>query len=99
MFTFKSIRGKLLTGFSIVVVLIILLGLFIFSTLRANNEATRNILEKELPLLIADEQLSLDMANRISSSRGFILTGEASYKDLFDTYTEDSEKHQATIKK
>ncbi|ARF17060.1 methyl-accepting chemotaxis protein [Sporosarcina ureae] len=99
MFTFKSIRGKLLTGFSIVVVLIILLGLFIFSTLHANNEATRNILEKELPLLIADEQLSLDMANRISSSRGFILTGEASYKELFDTYTEDSEMHQATIKK
>ncbi|PID20565.1 chemotaxis protein [Sporosarcina sp. P3] len=99
MFTFKSIRGKLLTGFSIVVVLIILLGIFIFSTLHANNEATRNILEKELPLLIADEQLSLDMANRISSSRGFILTGEASYKDLFDTYTEDSEEHQATIKK
>ncbi|PIC57108.1 chemotaxis protein [Sporosarcina sp. P12(2017)] len=98
MIRFNSIRAKLLTGFSIVLVLIVLLGIFIFSTLQANNAATKNILEKELPLLIADEQLALAMANRIATSRGYIMTGESSYKDLFDTYTEDSVKHQETVK-
>ncbi|ARK24432.1 chemotaxis protein [Sporosarcina sp. P37] len=96
---FKSIRGKLLTGFSVVIVLIILLGMFIFSTLLANNKATESILKKELPLLIADEQLALDMANRIAASRGFILTGETSYKNVFDQYTEDSIKHQENVKR
>ncbi|PIC64869.1 chemotaxis protein [Sporosarcina sp. P13] len=96
---FKSIRSKLLTGFSIVLLLIILLGAFIFTTLQNNNEATEAILEKELPYLIADEQLSFHMANLIATSRGFILTGEASYKELFNQYAEDSEKHQETIKR
>ncbi|PID14877.1 chemotaxis protein [Sporosarcina sp. P34] len=97
MIRFNSIKAKLLTGFSIVLLLIVLLGIFIFSTLQANNAATENILEKELPLLIADEQLALGMANRIATSRGYIMTGESSYKDLFDTYTEDSVKHQTTV--
>ncbi|PID24794.1 methyl-accepting chemotaxis protein [Sporosarcina sp. P7] len=97
MIRFNSIKSKLLTGFSIVLLLIVLLGMFIFSTLHANNEATKNILEKELPLLIADEQLALGMANRIASSRGYIMTGELSYKEIFDTYTEDGVKHQTTV--
>ena len=96
---FKSIKAKLLTGFIFVVVLIVLLGLAIFSTLQTTNETAENILDEELPLLIADEQLSLAMANRIATSRGFVLTGETSYKDLFDKYTEESLKHQATVKR
>ena len=39
------------------------------------------------------------MANRMAASRGFILTGESSYKDLFNQYTEDSKINQeSTIK-
>ncbi|WP_153722881.1 methyl-accepting chemotaxis protein [Sporosarcina cascadiensis] len=97
--TFKSIRGKLLFGFSVVVLLIVLVGSYMIYTLQQNNKLTQNILEKELPLLIADEQLSLDMANRIATSRGFILTGEQHYQDLFDEYTADSAAHQETIRK
>ena len=95
---FKSIKAKLLTGFSVVIVLLVLLGMAIFSTLLTTNETAGNILDKELPLLIADEQLSLAMANRIATSRGFVMTGEASYKDLFNKATEESEKHQAKVK-
>ncbi|GKV67123.1 MULTISPECIES: methyl-accepting chemotaxis protein [unclassified Sporosarcina] len=96
--TFKSIRGKLLFGFSVVVLLIVLVGSYMIYTLQQNNKLTQNILEKELPLLIADEQLSLDMANRIATSRGFILTGEQHYQDLFDEYTADSAADQEAIR-
>lgn len=86
-------------GFSVVVVLIVLLGAYIFYTLNSTNKFTEEILERELPLLIADEQLAIDMANRMAASRGFILTGESSYKDLFNQYTEDSKINQeSTIK-
>lgn len=99
MLKFKSIRAKLIFGFSVVVVLIVLLGAYIFYTLNSTNKFTEEILERELPLLIADEQLAIDMANRMAASRGFILTGESSYKDLFNQYTEDSKINQeSTIK-
>ena len=84
-------------GFSVVVVLIVLLGAYIFNTLHSSNKLTEEILERELPLLIADEQLAIDMGNRMATSRGFILTGESSYKDLFNQYTENSEIHQESI--
>lgn len=84
-------------GFSVVVVLIVLLGAYIFNTLHSSNKLTEEILEIELPLLIADEQLAIDMGNRMATSRGFILTGESSYKDLFNQYTENSKIHQESI--
>ena len=84
-------------GFSVVVVLIVLLGAYIFNTLHSSNKLTEEILERELPLLIADEQLAIDMGHRMATSRGFILTGESSYKDLFNQYTENSEIHQESI--
>jgi len=84
-------------GFSAVVVLIVLLGAYIFYTLNSSNQLTEDILEIELPLLIADEQLAIDMANRIATSRGYILTGESSYKDLFNQYTQNSEINQESV--
>ncbi|AXI00178.1 methyl-accepting chemotaxis protein [Sporosarcina sp. PTS2304] len=95
---FKSIRGKLLASFSVVVFLMILMALLVFKTLNDNNQGIVNILEHELPLLVADERLSFDMANRIAALRGFILTGDPLYKELFDQYTDKSEEYQATIK-
>ncbi|EGQ25746.1 methyl-accepting chemotaxis protein [Sporosarcina newyorkensis 2681] len=97
--TFKSIRGKMLFGFSTVVILIVLLGVYIVYTLNHSNNLTKAVLDKELPLLIIDEQLSLDMANQLAASRGFILTGDDSFKELFNSYTEKSENRQSSLKK
>lgn len=99
MFTFKSIRTKMLFGFSIVVFLVVILGAYIFNTLNNNNNTIENILEKELPMLIADEQLALRMSNRIATSRGYIITGETSFKELFFEHSEKSEEVQDEIMK
>jgi len=97
MLNFKSIRAKMIFGFSTVVVLVVLLGAFIFYSLNNSNKLTEEILEIELPLLIADEQLAIDMAHRIATSRGFIITGDSSYKDLFNQYTENSKIYQESV--
>ena len=97
MLKFKSIRAKMIFGFSVVVVLVVLLGTYIFFTLNHSNKLTEDILEIELPLLIADEQLAIDMAHSIATSRGFIITGDSSYKDLFNQYAENSKIYQETV--
>lgn len=97
MLAFKSIRTKMLLSFSIIVILIILLGTYVFNTLSSNNSMTEQILEKELPLLIADEQLAIRMSNRVATSRGYIITGETSFKDMFFEHTEESEEIQNQI--
>ena len=99
MFNFKSIRAKMLFGFSIVIVLIFLLGGYLNYVLNDINNTTEEILEKELPLLIADEQLVITLANRMEASKGYVLTGESSYIDLFNEYTKQGLIHQETIEK
>ena len=84
---FKSIRARLMVGFSIVLAMIFILGIYIIITLNNSNNAAENIADIELPLLIADEQLALGMANQLAASRGYVLTGDSSFKDLFDEYT------------
>ena len=87
MFNFKSIKSKLLFAFSLVILLVILLGVYNISVIMKSNKEARNILEKELPLLIANEQMALSMANRISTARGYVLFG-GDFRDRFNEYTE-----------
>ena len=96
---FKSIRARLMAGFSIVLAMIFILGTYIVITLNGSNNSTKDIANIELPLLIADEQLALAMANQLATSRGYILTGENSYKVLFDEYTEKRQNYNEIVQK
>lgn len=64
--------------------------------MKSNNEA-KNIVEKELPVLIANEQMALTMANRISTARGYVLFG-GDYRDRFDAYTEQGKQYEGVIR-
>lgn len=90
LFTFRSVRSKMLFGFSLVVLLVLALSLYMLHVLKNSNETVDNILHKELPLLIADEQLTTNMYNRIGLARAFVLSGDQKYKTLFDTATEEA---------
>lgn len=97
MLSFKSIKGKLLFAFSIVIVLVILLGSYNVWVISKSNAEARNIVERELQILIADEQLASSMANRISTARGYVLYG-GDFKDRFDEYTEIGKRNEEVIR-
>ena len=97
MFNFKSIKTKLLSAFSLVIILVILLGIYNFSVIMKSNQEAKNIVEKELPLLIANQQMELTMANRISTARGYVLFG-GDYKDRFNAYTEQGKEYEAVVR-
>ena len=54
------------------------------------NQDTELIIKEDLPLLIADEELAFNIAERIALARGYILYDDASYKESFLQYTEES---------
>src|SRR5690625_1163370 len=89
----------MLFGFSIVLVLVIGLGVFNILVMYDVNKTTEDILDKEIPLLIADEQLSQGLYNRIGAARAYVLSGDTLYIDIFNGETEDSLIHQDTIRK
>lgn len=81
---FKSIRSKMMAGFSIVLLLLVVLALVTLTVLKNGNTSIDGILEKELPLLIADEQLVASMYDGMGAARGYVLTGNPFYKELFE---------------
>src|SRR5690625_2947044 len=94
-FNFRSIRSKMIVGFSMVLLLVVFLGVYNYIVLNNINKTTEEILNVELPVLIADEELVIDMYDRMGSARGYILSGDSFYIDNFNNATEASlENHE-----
>lgn len=87
----------MLFAFSIIIVLVIGLGIYNFSVVQKSNEEARSIVERELPLLMANEQMAASMAHRIATARGYILFG-ADYKEQFDAYTEIGKQNEEIVR-
>ncbi|MDY0409270.1 MCP four helix bundle domain-containing protein [Virgibacillus soli] len=85
---FKNLRTKILFGFSIVIVLAILLSSYTIYSISNMNKELNEIMDKELTLLITDEQLTIDTANKTSLVRGYLLYNDPQYKKEFESNLE-----------
>lgn len=83
MFNFSSIRKKILFSFSIVVIIIVLNSGYYIYTTNQNNKSTDTMVNEQVQLLIADYELSNSIALRIAAARGYVLSGEQKYKDIY----------------
>src|SRR5690625_1829410 len=97
LFNFKTIRTKMIVGFSLVLLLLIALAILNFVVLNNINKTAQNVLDEELPALIADEQLVESMYNRMGVARAYVLTGDNTYREIFDTETEQSIELQEQV--
>ncbi|WP_332645601.1 methyl-accepting chemotaxis protein [Lysinibacillus sp. 54212] len=83
MFNFTSIRKKILFSFSIVVFIMILNSSYNIYTTNKNNTLTDEMVNEQINLLITDYELSNSIALRIAAVRGYVLSGEQRYKDIY----------------
>src|SRR5699024_12207949 len=96
-FNLTSIKQKMILGFSIVIVLVLILGIYNFSITKSHNQDAVNITNKELPLLIADEGSVSTMANRLAAARVYVLYG-GDFKDVYNEYNEEGNRHEEVVK-
>ena len=94
---FRSIRSKVLFGFSLVILLTVIFGIFNYWTVSNVNKDTKDMVNKDLELLIANQKLASSMSNRVGSARGYAADGDQSYKDLFFNETEQMEEYEKKI--
>lgn len=98
MYKFRSIRSKMILGFSFIILLVVFLGIYNSNVMKNVNTTTKNVMDKELPILIADERLAYTMSSRIATARGYLLTGDKSQVDLFNEYTEQGKQYEDIIR-
>ena len=83
-FTFKSVRARIFTGFIFVIVFVIGLSTVNFISIHNINDNTEEIINKNLKLLIYNEKLSSTIKDGIASARGYFLMKDEQYKKDFE---------------
>ncbi|WP_107925859.1 methyl-accepting chemotaxis protein [Lysinibacillus parviboronicapiens] len=97
---FKSISTRIIFAFTIVVAVIVVYIAYNVLAITQNNTATEQIVDEELQLLITDYELASTIAVRIAAARGYVLSGEEKYKDIYTHNVEralDNEKKRLAI--
>lgn len=89
---FKSIRTRILAGFSIVFILIILLGAANLFSIFKTNQQVDNLVNDQFDPLINDKDLAISMQEQSSMLRGYILHEDDSYKEGFKDAVSDSQE-------
>ncbi|MGM9950332.1 MAG: methyl-accepting chemotaxis protein [Lysinibacillus sp.] len=90
---FTSIRTRILASFGILIsVMILYIGFTAISQVNDRREID-GMISEELPILIADYELATTIHARLAAARGYLLTGNPSYKDTFDTYVETASEN------
>lgn len=83
MFNFKTISARIIFAFSLIVAVICLnIGYNVYAT-HQSNLATEKIVDEELQLLIVDYELASTIALRIAAARGYVLSGDEKYKEIY----------------
>lgn len=95
---FSSIKQKLIFGFSLIILLVVLLGIFNFVTTNSTNEAVESIAKEELPLVTASEGLVATLNDRIVAAYGYVLFDDSSYKERFEQYNEQAQEYERQIR-
>lgn len=97
LFKFKSIKAKILFGFSIIIILVFGLGIYNFIAVNTINTNIKEVVNEQLPLLIADEKITYNVAQQLASVRGYLLFGEPDFKEEFNKHAEESKKYKQLI--
>ncbi|RDW15636.1 methyl-accepting chemotaxis protein [Oceanobacillus chungangensis] len=89
-FKIKNIRARMTLGFSVIIGLFILFAIYNFFSIYKTNEATREIINYQMELLIVDQELVSNMAQREGYLRGFLLYGDTGMRDRFKDSIEET---------
>ncbi|MGQ7886225.1 methyl-accepting chemotaxis protein [Paenibacillus sp. WC2504] len=93
----KSLRLKILLGFSAVLVLFVVMSVFIYTQVNVFNGSVKQIVTNDVTKLVIDEKLSGNIQKRIALVRGYVLFGDPDYKKRFLETTEESKEYQEKL--
>lgn len=82
-FSFKKIQYKILFGFILLFVLVLILNSITSFTLMQSNDQTEQLINQELELFTVSKELEKDHSMRTNFLQSYLLYGEQMSKDLF----------------
>lgn len=97
---FKRIKTKLLFGFGLLIALAFIVGTVSYIAIEKLNNNTKQIVEKDVPYLIINENFSYNMSQSASMVRGYFLYNDKEIKKQLEANLEkgkEIEKEMLTL--
>lgn len=85
-------------GFIIVVTMVMIVNTYMYIQQTRVTEELNHLFEEEMELYKADEVLSSSFGVRLAAIRGYIMTGDAKEKALFEEYVEIAKTNNEIVK-
>lgn len=98
LFNFSTIRRKIFFGYSLLLVLIIILTLYNYFAVNDMNKEAQAVKEVELPILLAYEEMAASFYNKIGAARGYAISGDPFYKEIFENETENMHNSEKILR-
>lgn len=89
-FNAKTIKGKLLKSFGIVILAVLLSNGVNLYTVNKQNTIVNNLIEEELGLLIINDSSASNMAERMNLLQSYVLSEDTQYLNTFNERLEES---------
>jgi methyl-accepting chemotaxis protein len=83
LFRFKSIKTKLLVSFLIITLVVFGFGAYLISSMKQMENHTRVISSQDIPLMASEFSLLGILTQQQSELRGYLLTGDEKYKQIY----------------
>lgn len=93
----KSLRLRILMGFGIVLALFAIVSGIINFSLSSFQTKIENMMNEQVELLVNDDKLNFNMAERVSLARAYLIFGDQKYKDQFQEVTKSSVQVQENV--
>src|SRR5699024_1623178 len=87
---FNTVKKKMMSGFLLIIFLFLGSGIYSYMTLDELNGDIQDITEDQLPRLLISDEITLNMVERTSLLRGYLLYGDDSFKNEFNDTIEES---------
>lgn len=89
---FRSLKTKLLIGFLAIIILSISYSIYNSIALKNIDRKANNIIDRELPSLILNEKIHVNVSEQISLTRAYILYGYPTYIERFEELASENEE-------
>jgi len=98
MLKLKSIKQKMLLGFSIVMLVIIIQGAFSFFNVGSVNKKIDEVMDRQLVFMIGNDTIGYNIANQILEVNDYVWEGgEPAKKERFEALEKESKEHERKI--
>ena len=100
MYKLKTIKQKMLLGFSIVMLVVLVQGLSSFIKVKQVNDNIDSIIDRQLVFMIANETIAYNTANQLLALNDYVWSGgETANKERFDSLAGEIQAEQDKVLK